>query len=244
MLCTYWFEGDALHMAKLFACYSTAKVQRGSEQKWDLWKNYWGMMQLITKLKLLLSILFVVKTYQGRAGMTMLSLKPKFMTPIQILKPEIDKLFALMDFHKEVRIHKIFPSMNLMAFCSNWEFSYLYGLPQRSENFQDVPFREFSILLCWTSTKRMMLSRTFIPWKLLDWNLLQQGQAPLPRCQDAKTLCSVTGTFQHLEFVFLECNLLSRSIPRRPSKMLLFHFLLQAIELNLFRFCVMTHDAK
>ena len=54
----------------------------------------------------------VKKTYQGRAGMTMLSLKPKFMTPIQILKPEIDKLFALMDFHKEVRIHKIFPSMN------------------------------------------------------------------------------------------------------------------------------------
>ena len=106
------------------------------------------------------------------------------MTPIQILKPEINKLFALMDFHKEVRIHKIFPSMNWMAFCSNREFSYLYGLPQRSENFQDVPFREFSILLCWTSTKRMMLSRTCIPWKLLDWNLLQQGQAPLPRCKN------------------------------------------------------------
>ena len=34
----------------------------------------------------------------------------QFMAPIQILKPEIDKLFALMDFHKEVRISKI--SMN------------------------------------------------------------------------------------------------------------------------------------
>ena len=28
---------------------------------------------------------------------------------IQILKPEIDKLFALMDFHKEVNVFKIVP---------------------------------------------------------------------------------------------------------------------------------------
>ena len=102
-----------------------------------------------------------------------------------------------------------FPLHEFNSLLLNWEFSCLYGLPQRSENFQDFPFCEFSLLLCWTSRKRMMLSRTFIPWKLLFWNLLQQGQAPLPRCQDAKTLCSVTGTFQHLQFSFLECKLLS-----------------------------------
>ena len=36
---------------------------------------------------------------------------PMLKATIQILKPEIDKLFALMDFHKEVNVVKIVPSM-------------------------------------------------------------------------------------------------------------------------------------
>ena len=95
----------------------------------------------------------------------------------------------------------MFPFVNLV-FC-------FAGLPQREWCCQELLFHESCLIEIFCNKAKRL-------------------------CQDAKMrkLCAVvTGTFQHLEFLFLECKL-SRSF---PSKILLFHFLLQAIELNLFR---------
>ena len=95
-------------------------------------------------------------------------------------------------------IHGTYPDLEArdrQAVCSN-------GLPQRGQNFQD--FHE--LFFCFDGLAQREMSSPEFPFH--ESCLIETFCNKAKRhCQDAKTLCIGTETFQHLEFSFLECKL-------------------------------------